>query len=193
MIAKLLWEINKAVEAHHLHFIVPLKSPIYICPEISIFIHQKQRGEPKQYIEHNIKKNNSTNTRMFSISTAAPTSLTASLQCRPHNMIRAPHTTVRVICGSPNGSAATYPAPGLEVEKGKLEKAQLTERSPAPILTLADRMRFGGLIKDILAYKECFVVRSYEVGSNKSGTMETIFNLIQVSLCFNLLIWYSQS
>lgn len=122
---------------------------------------------------------------MFSINTAAPTGLTASMQCRPHNMIRAPHAAVWVICGSSNGSAATYPAPGLEVEKEKLEKAQVTERSPASILTLADRMRFGGLIKDKLAYKECFVVRSYEVGSNKSATMETILNLIQVSLVSN--------
>lgn len=52
--------------------------------------------------------------------------------------------------------------------------------------TLADQLRLGSLTEDGLSYKEKFVVRSYEVGSNKTATIETIANLLQVrfeSLC----------
>lgn len=46
--------------------------------------------------------------------------------------------------------------------------------------TLADQLRLGSLTEDGLSYKEKFVVRSYEVGSNKTATVETIANLLQV-------------
>jgi fatty acyl-ACP thioesterase A len=45
---------------------------------------------------------------------------------------------------------------------------------------LADRLRLGSLTEDGLSYKERFVVRSYEVGINKTATVETIANLLQV-------------
>jgi fatty acyl-ACP thioesterase A len=38
----------------------------------------------------------------------------------------------------------------------------------------------GSLLEDGLSYKESFVVRSYEVGINKTATVETIANLLQV-------------
>lgn len=46
--------------------------------------------------------------------------------------------------------------------------------------SLADRLRLGSLTEDGLSYKERFVVRSYEVGINKTATVETIANLLQV-------------
>lgn len=46
--------------------------------------------------------------------------------------------------------------------------------------TLADRLRVGSLTEDGLSYKEKFIVRSYEVGINKTATVETIANLLQV-------------
>jgi len=52
--------------------------------------------------------------------------------------------------------------------------------------TLADRLRLGSLTEDGLSYKEKFIVRSYEVGINKTATVETIANLLQVLIliCF---------
>lgn len=44
----------------------------------------------------------------------------------------------------------------------------------------ADRLRFGRLMEDGFSYKEKFIVRSYEVGINKTATVETIANLLQV-------------
>lgn len=46
--------------------------------------------------------------------------------------------------------------------------------------TLADRLRLGALVEDGLSYKEKFIVRCYEVGINKTATVETIANLLQV-------------
>ncbi|KAL2932786.1 Oleoyl-acyl carrier protein thioesterase 2 chloroplastic [Bienertia sinuspersici] len=48
---------------------------------------------------------------------------------------------------------------------------------------LADRLRLGSLTEDGLSYKENFIVRSYEVGINKTATVETIANLLQEVGC----------
>ncbi|CAN0915324.1 Oleoyl-acyl carrier protein thioesterase, chloroplastic (Fragment) [Linum grandiflorum] len=45
--------------------------------------------------------------------------------------------------------------------------------------SLADRLRLGSLTADGLSYKEKFIVRCYEVGINKTATVETIANLLQ--------------
>ncbi|XP_076921766.1 oleoyl-acyl carrier protein thioesterase 1, chloroplastic-like [Bidens hawaiensis] len=45
--------------------------------------------------------------------------------------------------------------------------------------TLADRLRMGSLTEDGLSYKERFIIRCYEVGINKTATVETIANLLQ--------------
>nr|8P8K_AAA Chain AAA, Acyl-ACP thioesterase [Lemna aequinoctialis]8P8K_BBB Chain BBB, Acyl-ACP thioesterase [Lemna aequinoctialis] len=49
--------------------------------------------------------------------------------------------------------------------------------------TLAQRLRLGSLEPDGLSYKESFIVRSYEVGVNKTATVETIANLLQEVGC----------
>ncbi|XP_043804908.1 oleoyl-acyl carrier protein thioesterase 1, chloroplastic isoform X2 [Manihot esculenta] len=45
--------------------------------------------------------------------------------------------------------------------------------------SLANRLRLGNLTEDGLSYKERFIVRSYEVGINKTATVETIANFLQ--------------
>ncbi|XP_076883256.1 oleoyl-acyl carrier protein thioesterase, chloroplastic-like [Bidens hawaiensis] len=45
--------------------------------------------------------------------------------------------------------------------------------------SLADRFRLGSLTEDGLSYKERFIIRCYEVGINKTATVETIANLLQ--------------
>lgn len=55
--------------------------------------------------------------------------------------------------------------------------------------SLADRLRLGSLTEDGLSYKEKFIVRSYEVGINKTATVETIANLLQVHHDDSLQFW----
>lgn len=46
--------------------------------------------------------------------------------------------------------------------------------------SLAEELRFGNLAEDGLSYKEKFIVRCYEVGINKTATVETMANYLQV-------------
>ncbi|XP_077212247.1 oleoyl-acyl carrier protein thioesterase 2, chloroplastic-like [Tasmannia lanceolata] len=48
---------------------------------------------------------------------------------------------------------------------------------------LADRLRFRSLTEDGFSYKENFIIRCYEVGINKTATVETIANLLQEVAC----------
>ncbi|KAL6601794.1 hypothetical protein ACP70R_006109 [Stipagrostis hirtigluma subsp. patula] len=65
------------------------------------------------------------------------------------------------------------------------------EAAPAPAAeakaevrpSLAERLRLGSLLEDGLSYKESFIVRCYEVGINKTATVETIANLLQEVGC----------
>lgn len=55
--------------------------------------------------------------------------------------------------------------------------------------SLADRLRLGTLTEDGLSYKEKFIVRCYEVGINKTATVETIANLLQVLIIFKSIFF----
>ncbi|KMZ58421.1 Acyl-ACP Thioesterase (Chloroplastic) [Zostera marina] len=44
---------------------------------------------------------------------------------------------------------------------------------------VVEKLRLGSLVEDGLSYKEKFVIRCYEVGINKTATVETIANLLQ--------------
>jgi fatty acyl-ACP thioesterase A len=59
----------------------------------------------------------------------------------------------------------------------------VVNRVEPEIGSLADRLRLGSLTEDGLSYKEKFIVRSYEVGINKTATVETIANLLQEVGC----------
>ncbi|KAJ6956490.1 oleoyl-acyl carrier protein thioesterase 1 [Populus alba x Populus x berolinensis] len=73
------------------------------------------------------------------------------------------------------------------VAKAPLVQAVVSEGRASRVETgsggLADRLRSGGLAEDGLSYKEKFIVRSYEVGINKTATVETIANLLQEVGC----------
>ncbi|XP_074267611.1 oleoyl-acyl carrier protein thioesterase, chloroplastic-like [Silene latifolia] len=49
--------------------------------------------------------------------------------------------------------------------------------------SLVDRLRLGSMSEDRLSYKECFIIRCYEVGINKTATIATIANLFQELSC----------
>ncbi|XP_015892448.3 oleoyl-acyl carrier protein thioesterase 1, chloroplastic [Ziziphus jujuba] len=59
----------------------------------------------------------------------------------------------------------------------------MTTRVETGLGSLADRLRLGSLTEDGLSYKEKFIVRCYEVGINKTATVETIANLLQEVGC----------
>lgn len=74
-------------------------------------------------------------------------------------------------------SGVAHKCPVLAVATGEPNTKQ-TGFEPS----LADRLRLGSLTQDGLSYKEKFIVRCYEVGINKTATVETIANLLQVNL-----------
>jgi len=81
--------------------------------------------------------------------------------------------SVTVSCEAHSSSAAIVAEPqGKDTGGGGgLEKS------------VADLLRMGSLTEDGLSYKEKFVVRCYEVGINKTATVETIANLLQEVGC----------
>ncbi|KAM0887466.1 hypothetical protein ACQ4PT_029012 [Festuca glaucescens] len=105
-------------------------------------------------------------------------------QCGPaplgrRGLPRTAATSVAVRCPRPRGivaSAAAQFAAAVATAEGCGSRG--AERRG-----LAERLRMGSLLEDGLSYKESFVVRSYEVGINKTATVETIANLLQEVGC----------
>lgn len=77
-------------------------------------------------------------------------------------------------------------APVLAVSAGE---PRLKQKQTDVEKSLAERLRLGSLADDGLSYKEKFVVRCYEVGINKTATVETIANLLQVSPLLSLCLY----
>ncbi|KAG9447904.1 hypothetical protein H6P81_014032 [Aristolochia fimbriata] len=65
----------------------------------------------------------------------------------------------------------------------EVERENRVEDVQSGSVTLADRLRLGSLAEDGLSFKEKFIVRCYEVGINKTATVETIANLMQEVAC----------
>ncbi|KMS96992.1 hypothetical protein BVRB_7g179730 [Beta vulgaris subsp. vulgaris] len=83
---------------------------------------------------------------------------------------------VSVLCSSASKR------PDLSLSVSTTTNNGVTQTGSGPI-GLADRLRLGSLTEDGLSYKENFIVRSYEVGINKTATVETIANLLQEVGC----------
>ena len=103
---------------------------------------------------------------------AAADHLQVLAQCRP------PAASPRRRIFGVSFSAAHRRAPVVAV----LDRVAVADGAAAVAGSLADRLRLGSLTEDGLSYKERFIVRCYEVGINKTATVETIANLLQVSL-----------
>lgn len=76
-------------------------------------------------------------------------------------------------------AAAVHRSPVLAVATDGVSSTKQAGYVPS----LADRLRLGSLTEDGLSYKESFIVRCYEVGINKTATVETIANLLQEVGC----------
>ncbi|KAK2992446.1 hypothetical protein RJ640_025408 [Escallonia rubra] len=84
-----------------------------------------------------------------------------------HSLLNARRRNAAVCCGaSSQTSDLVLAAPEVRREK-----------------ILADKLRLGSLTEDGLSYKEKFIVRCYEVGINKTATVETMANLLQEVGC----------
>lgn len=59
--------------------------------------------------------------------------------------------------------------------------------------SLSNLLKVGGLDDSLLSYKENFVIRCYEVGMNRTASIETIANLLQASFSRILLQICDQS
>lgn len=83
-------------------------------------------------------------------------------------------------------TSAPSKTPVLAVVSDRGAGSVLSETGPGRVehsVSLADRLRQGSLAEDGKSYKECFIVRCYEVGINKTATVETIANLLQEVGC----------
>ncbi|CAA3021172.1 oleoyl-acyl carrier thioesterase 1, chloroplastic [Olea europaea subsp. europaea] len=96
------------------------------------------------------------------------------------NSIRRQNGNGFVLCNSSHRARKAQLLKALAVATGETKTKQ-QESSHEP--TLADRLRLGSLTEDGLSYKERFIVRCYEVGINKTATVETIANLLQEVGC----------
>lgn len=91
--------------------------------------------------------------------------------CKPssvvsyHGLCRSGSGSIRAVLDNNKGGTMTTATGAVEGVNGA---------------TLADRLRLGSLTDDRLSYKERFIVRCYEVGINKTATVETMANLLQV-------------
>ncbi|CAK7349385.1 unnamed protein product [Dovyalis caffra] len=99
-------------------------------------------------------------------------------QCRllgqPRTRPRLPRRRNALAFSSP---VANTPLVHAVVSEGEASRVESGSGS------LADRLRLGSLTEDGLSYKEKFIVRCYEVGINKTATVETIANLLQEVGC----------
>lgn len=120
---------------------------------------------------------------MFSISMAAPSFFTLASEWyqHPHNLSRA-WRGVKCTTDRDVGRSTIYSLPNLE-----MENAKATRSGSVIHKTLGEKMRHGGLERDNLVYNERFIVRSSQIGVNKTATIEAISSLLQVidlcSLC----------
>lgn len=70
----------------------------------------------------------------------------------------------------------------FKISASASSKTRICEEE-AQQLSLADRLRPGGLAPDGFSYKENFTIRCYEVGLNRTATIEAVANLLQEVAC----------
>ncbi|MCD7452297.1 hypothetical protein HAX54_016129 [Datura stramonium] len=83
-----------------------------------------------------------------------------------------------ITSSSSSSSVGARSGPVLAVATNETKSKQVAYEP-----SLADRLRLGTMSEDGMSYKEKFIVRCYEVGINKTVTVETIANLLQEVGC----------
>ncbi|MCL7030240.1 hypothetical protein MKW94_027688 [Papaver nudicaule] len=88
-----------------------------------------------------------------------------------------------VSCSSSKTTTTSTAASDLVITDTNKNSVSCGASGSNPAFSLADRLRLGSLLEDGLSYKENFIVRCYEVGINKTATVETMANLLQEVAC----------
>lgn len=70
-------------------------------------------------------------------------------------------------------------------ENGHIAKEQIRQNIPTK-KQIVDPYRQGLIIEEGVGYRQTFVIRSYEVGADKTATLESLLNLLQVKTSFHL-------
>lgn len=92
-------------------------------------------------------------------------------------------TMVEGLSQSSNGVSATYSTVSSLAE---MENSTEVDRQNIPTKKqLVDPYRQGLIIDGGVGYRQTVVIRSYEVGPDKTATLESILNLLQV-----WLLWF---
>lgn len=78
-----------------------------------------------------------------------------------------------------NGAAPAMTSVSSIPENGHITKEQLRQNIPTKKQSV-DQYRQGRIIEGGVGYRQTVVIRSYEVGADKTATLESILNLLQV-------------
>ncbi|ONK71906.1 uncharacterized protein A4U43_C04F13590 [Asparagus officinalis] len=115
---------------------------------------------------------------MLRASAAAARPVAYPAQCRRSRL----NIPIAVRCSAERSSLSSSSA-AAAVRCSALELSAAASPATEKEKGLAERLRMGSLLEDGLSYKESFIVRCYEVGINKTATVETIANLLQEVGC----------
>lgn len=91
-----------------------------------------------------------------------------------------------VSCSDQNElTKSVFPSTGSEAltthaKHRRTKSLEDTERMMREMIPL-HKLRQGGFVENCLMYRQIFVIRSYEVGADKTSSISTIFSLFQVS------------
>jgi len=75
---------------------------------------------------------------------------------------------------------------GIHVAEAPLQAGKLVKESAADE-AIVTSLR-GRFVEDKFVFRQIFVIRSYEIGPDKTATMETLMNFLQVSFTIPPLI-----
>lgn len=92
----------------------------------------------------------------------------------------------RLITANTSGGTTRNKWMGLAatmLQVGSITKTRSRQNIPTKKL-LVDPFRQGIIVEGGVGYKQTIVIRSYEVGADKTATLETDLNLLQIDTCF---------
>lgn len=90
-----------------------------------------------------------------------------------------PRARPDVLLGQTSGVSATFTSIAPVSENGYISEEQVRQNIPTK-KQFVDSHRQGIIIEGGVGYRQTVVIRSYEVGADKTMTIESILNLFQV-------------
>ncbi|KAJ1690111.1 hypothetical protein LUZ63_014266 [Rhynchospora breviuscula] len=113
---------------------------------------------------------------MFSIYAAAASIKLVPVQCHQRRNFSPEWNGVN--SNATVGRATLYSVPHQQNDDAMMAGNGVTSE-----MTLGEKMIFGSFENDKTVYKESFIIRSSQVGVNKTATVETIASLLQETAC----------